>query len=57
MAKTIDAGLSIVIWPPSVHEKDINEMVMAGRDIDKLIKDRTYEGIIARLEFERWKKI
>lgn len=57
MAKTIDAGLSIVIWPPSVVEKDINEMVLAGRDIDKLISDRTYSGILAKLEFERWKKI
>lgn len=57
MEKTIDAGLPIVIWPPSVHEKDINEMVMAGRDVDKLIADRTYDGIIATLEFERWKKI
>jgi transcription elongation factor Elf1 len=57
MAKTIDAGLSIVIWPPSVHEKDINEMVLSGRDVDKLISDRTYSGILAKLEFERWKKI
>jgi transcription elongation factor Elf1 len=57
MRKTIDAGLSIVIWPSSVTEKDINEMILAGRDVDKLISDRTYSGILATLEFERWKKI
>ena len=57
MEKTIDAGLSIVIWPPSVLEKDINEMIIAGRDVDKLIADRTYNGILAKLEYERWKKI
>jgi len=57
MEKTIEMGLSIVIWPPSVTEKDINEMVLAGRDIEKLISDRTYSGILAKLEFERWKKL
>lgn len=57
MTKTIDAGLSIVIWPSTVMEKDINEMIMAGRDVDKLIEDRTYKGILAKLEYERWKKI
>lgn len=57
MAKTIESGLPIVIWPQSVLEKDINEMVLAGKDVDKLISDRTYNGILAKLEFERWKKI
>lgn len=57
MMKTIDMGLSIVIWPQSVTEKDINEMVLAGRDVDKIIKERTYNGILAKMEFERWKKI
>lgn len=55
--RTIEMGQSVVIWPPSVTEKDINDMVLVGRNVEKIIHDRTYSGIEANLEYERWKKI
>jgi hypothetical protein len=58
MEKAIDDGHSIVIWP-NIHEKDINEMVVAyGYERTKEILDiNTYSGNIARLKFLNWRKI
>lgn len=57
VSKAIDMGLNVLIWPDSIGEKDINEMVLAGRNVEKLIEDHIYSGLRAKLEFERWKKI
>jgi len=48
----------IVIWPDEVSEyKDVNDMVMAGFDIEKLIRNNTYSGLQAKLELGKWMKI
>lgn len=57
MRKAIDMNLSVVIWPSGVKEKDINDMFVAGRNLEKLLRDRTFDGIRAKLEFEEWKMI
>jgi predicted RNA-binding Zn-ribbon protein involved in translation (DUF1610 family) len=56
MEKRIDAGESLVIWPTSINEKDINAMVESGYDVDELIKTNTYSGIEAKLKFTVWKR-
>lgn len=58
--KTIDLGQKVVIWPSSVEEKDINDMILAGRDtmeLERIIANRTFDGLRAKLEFNAWKKI
>ena len=57
--KLIINGYSVCIWPDSVEEKDINEMVMNGKttdDIVKIIDDNTYTGLQANFQLLRWTK-
>ena len=55
--KTIESGDSIVIWPNIIVEKDINDMVMSGHNVQSLIESNTYSGLEAKLKFNTWKKI
>ena len=55
--KTISNGNSIVIWPNNIKEKDINDMVLAGHNVQSVIESNTYSGLEAQLKFNFWKKI
>lgn len=60
MKKTIDLGHNICIWPKDLKEKDINDMILAGRsssEIQNIIDKNTHSDLRAKLEFENWKKI
>ena len=57
ISKTIDAGEKIVIWPSNIIEKDINDMVVSGLDVQSVIESNTYSGLEAKLKFTTWKKI
>ena len=57
ISKTIDSGESVVIWPSNITEKDINDMVMCGLDVQSVIESNTYSGLQAKLKFNSWKKI
>lgn len=60
MAKTISHGKNIFIWPSNIKEKDINDWIMTGAtssEIQSIIDTNTFEGLRAKLEFERWKKV
>jgi hypothetical protein len=55
--KTIDDGEQVVIWPSNIVEKDINEMVVAGHNVQDMIKSNTYKGLEAKLKLTEWKKV
>ena len=55
--KAIQRGNRVVIWPKSMTEKDINDMILAGRDPQKIISDNTYSGLEAKIKFTDWKKV
>jgi hypothetical protein len=57
ISKTIDSGQLVVIWPNSIDDKDINDMVMSGLDVQSVIESNTYSGLEAKLKFNTWKKI
>ena len=57
IGNTIDSGDSVVIWPESIDDKDINDMVMSGLDVQSVIESNTYSGLEAKLKFNIWKKI
>lgn len=57
ISKCIDNGEKVVIYPKSVIEKDINDMVIAGRDVQNVVECNTYYGLEAKLKFNTWKKI
>jgi transcription elongation factor Elf1 len=53
----IESGESVVIYPNSVIEKDINDMVLSGLDVQSMVESNTYSGLEAKLKFTTWKKI
>ena len=55
--RTIDSGGRLVIWPENIDDKDINDMIMSGLDVQSMIKSNTYSGLEAKLKFTNWKKI
>ena len=57
ISKTIDRGDQIVIWPNHIFEKDLNDMVLAGHDVQSIVKSNTYVGLEAKLKFNTWKRI
>jgi hypothetical protein len=57
LERTIDKGLKVVIFPPHLEQKDINDMVLAGKDVMTLIRENTYKGALAMLRFQRWKRV
>lgn len=57
ISRTIDNGDSVVIWPTLIEEKDINDMVMLGLNVQSVIESNIYSGLEAKLKFTTWKKI
>ena len=57
ISKTIDSGAKVVIWPSGIDDKDINDMVVSGLDVQSVIESNTYSGLEAKLKFTTWKKI
>ena len=55
--KTISGGYKVVIWPKSIVEKDINDMVLGGHKIMSVLESNTYSGLQAKVKFNNWKKI
>ena len=53
----IDRGEQVVVWPRSIEEKDINDMVLANYDIMDILKSNTYSGLEAKVKFNNWKKV
>ena len=57
ISDTINRGEKVVIWPSSIHEMDINDMVLAGHDVQSMVESNTYKGLEAKLKFTVWKKL
>ena len=57
ISNTIARGESVVIWPTTINEKDINDMVLAGHDVQSIVESNTYSGLEANLKFTTWKRI
>ena len=57
IGNTIDRGDSVVIWPSGIEEKDINDMVICGLDVQSVVESNIYSGLEAQLKFNTWKKI
>ena len=57
IAKCIDNEELVVIWPETIKEKDINDMILSGLNVQSVIESNTYSGLEAKLKFTTWKKI
>lgn len=59
MEKTIKLSHKIFIWPRTIAEKDINEMVINGKgteEIMAMINKHTYQDMDAMLRMTMWRK-
>jgi transcription elongation factor Elf1 len=60
MRKTIAMGYKICVWPDTIEQKDINEMILAGMhpsQIQHIIDSNTYEGLIATMKMNQWSRV
>ena len=57
ISKVIDRGDQVVIWPKKIQQKDINDMFLAGHDVQTLVQSNVYQGLEATLKFNDWKKV
>ena len=60
MYSLIESGRDIVIWPESIEQKDINDMILAGMtsaEIEDVIKSNCCSGLEAKVKLNTWKKI
>lgn len=55
--KTIDMKFPIVIWPKDLKYKDINDMILAGVNVKKIIKENTFMGLEAKAKLIGWKRV
>lgn len=61
--KMIDKGVKVVLFPPDVPWKDINDMLMPSKgnmaiqDLLKMIAKNVYQGMAASLQFAELRKV
>jgi len=51
----INGNYKVVIWDKALKSKDINDMVLAGMDVEKLVNENTYKSLEAKLRFTKWR--
>ena len=57
ISKSIDRGDKVVIWPRNIQEKDINDMFLAGHDVQKVVESNVYHKLEAKLKLNDWKRV
>ena len=57
ITKTIDRGDKVVIWPKNIQQKDINDMFLAGHDVQTVVESNTYSSIEATIKLNDWKRV
>jgi hypothetical protein len=60
LEKYIELGYSVCMFPSTIQQKDINEMILHGGmtpdEIIDVINTNTYSGMEAKLNFSTWRK-
>lgn len=56
----IDAGLKVCLLPDNLPGKDINELIIAGLTVEKIvdiINSNIYHGLTGKMKFNKWKVV
>jgi hypothetical protein len=53
--KYIKLNYKVFIWPCGIVEKDINDYVESRGEVQQLIRENTFEGLMAQLKFTEWR--
>jgi hypothetical protein len=54
---TIGSKEKVVIWPTEIKQKDLNDMVLAGLDVQSIVESNTFSGMEAQVKFIQWKRV
>lgn len=59
MEKMLDRGYKVCIWPSKLDVKDVNDMILSGlssAEIELMIDQNTYQGLIGKFELGDWRR-
>jgi transcription elongation factor Elf1 len=60
MVKMAEKEQAVCVWPATLEEKDINDMILSGKtpaEIMRIITSNTYAGLEARIAIAGWRKL
>ena len=60
MERAIKRNFQVCIWPDSIEQKDINDMIKSGltiQNIHDIIQKNTFVDLKAQLQFNLWRKV
>jgi hypothetical protein len=57
VSRYVVLGFKVCIWPSNIHEKDVNEMIVSGINVSRVIAENTYQGLTAQMQVAKWRKI
>ena len=57
ISRSVDRGDKVIVWPNNIKEKDINDMYLAGHDVQTVVESNICQGLEANLKLNDWKKI
>jgi hypothetical protein len=57
ISNTIDRGDKVVIWNSNIQLKDLNDMILAGHNVESLVESSIYQGLEAKVKFTEWKRV
>ena len=58
--QSINAGLRVCIWPQTMNCKDINDLILSGKNMQQIVKmidENVFSGVKAKFMLNQWKKI
>ena len=55
--KAIKQGKKVVIFPSRIIEKDLNDMVLQGIDVNSVLESNTYQSLTATIKYNEWKRL
>lgn len=55
--KVIQKGYKVVIFPERIKQKDLNDMVLAGVDVNSVLESNTYQSLTATIKYNEWKRL
>ncbi len=57
ISRSVDRGDKVVIWPKNIQQKDINDMILAGHDVQNVVQSNVYQNLEAKLKLNDWKRV
>ena len=60
MNQIIDDGFTICLWPKTIIQKDINDMILnglSGKVVEQTINENKFSGLSARMALSDWSRV